>query len=362
MCFVPRLAAAADSEQAVPSGTTQLSSSQADKLSAWLVKGVEDISQTLLHSRTLFIWAAAACRVMPAGSPLADSTVSRLVLLATQTAAAYMKAAALMGRLETVGLDAFALCSSSQPSGSSSSETSGGSSSSSMAAVSAAAIDLLSLVALDFADHVECRTQSLTEYHRPQYQQRLQQQRKQGGGLVVVYPITPPPLLTVRRGEQKEPMPQDAWAVYADAGTRMALGHTLLTFYGLQLQQHLAQLQLQKQTLGSAEAHKQQPTAAAAAGCAAQNPPQVASSWDEAEGLLLLGADRLQGAAATDDRQQLAAVVAAWHRQLQQYRQALGYTEQQLAAAAALLAASAAQPMTTAAAMAAAAAALAAIL
>jgi len=86
---------------------------------------------------------------------------------------------------------------------------------------------------------------------------------------------------------------------------------------------------------------QQQPPAAAAAAAwdAACHDCEPRSSWEEAEGLLLLGADRLQGsAAAAGGNQQLAAVVGGWDRQLQQYRQALGYTEQQLEAAAALLA------------------------
>lgn len=63
----------------------------------------------------------------------------------------------------------------------------------------------------------------------------------------------------------------------------------------------------------------------------------MSSSSEEAEGLLLLGADRLQEPTTAAGSQQLAAVVGGWHRQLQHYRHALGYTEQQLNAAAALL-------------------------
>jgi len=81
--------------------------------------------------------------------------------------------------------------------------------------------------------------------------------------------------------------------------------------------------------LGADWLQEQPAIAAAAAG----------SSWEEAEGLLLLGADRLQGQPAIAAiNQRVKAVIAGWHHQLQQYRQALGYTEQQLEAAAALLA------------------------
>jgi len=323
--------------QAVPAGTTQLSSSQAGKLSAWLTKGdtVSDLNQALHDSRPLFMWSAAACRVFPSGSPMANSMLREWLLDMTQAAAAYIKAAALIGKLESTGLEVSTLSSSSSSS-----------SSSSVASVTAAAIDLLSLVAVDFASYEEALMYEVVADHvRPILQGRYQQLRKQGGGSLAPGPAAPPSLLTVCSGEKRGKLPKDVRAVFADVDVRKALGHTLLVFYGSQLQQHLSkhqqlllQVEEQQQRVGSGcEADLQHATAAAVRGACG-----VSSSWEEAEGLLLLGADRLQGsaaaAAAGGGSLQLAAVVSGWHRQLQQYRQALGYTEQQLEAAAALLA------------------------
>jgi len=396
--------------QAIPAGTTQLSSSQLGKLSAWLTKGdtISDLHHALQDSRLLFMWAAAACRVSPSGSPLANSKLQDWVVNSTQAAAAHMKAAAVMGKLESVELGVTTLSSSSI-----------------VASVTAAAIDLLSLVAVDFASYEEPLTYDVVKSHARTCAGAKQQLRKQGGGL-----FAPPPL-TVCSGEKRRKLPKEVCAVFADVDVRKALGHTLLVFYCSQLQQHLSrehQLGLQlldeaqvlvgkrqeqqekeqqqlaelqqlqdeaqqlqdeaQQLLTLLQAHEQQQKPkicseyavsqpgqqqqqqqhvvfdAAAARDAACRECGVSSSWEEAEDLLLVGAKRLQGPAAAAgssweeaegllllgaDRlqeqpaiaalnQQVKAVVAGWHRQLQQYRQALGYTEQQLEAAAALLA------------------------
>jgi len=212
----------------MPAGTTQLSSSQAGKLSAWLTQGdtVSDLNHALHDSRPLFMWSAAACRVFPSGSPLANSKLQDWLVTSTQAAAAYMKVAALMGKLESAGLEVSIVSSSS---------------SSSVASVTAAAIDLLSLVAVDFASYEEPLTYDAVTTQARSCAHAQQQPRKQGGGLFTPPSAAPPPPLTACSGEKRDKLPKEVCAVFADVDVRKALGHTLLVFYGSQLQQHWEQ-------------------------------------------------------------------------------------------------------------------------
>jgi len=163
--------------------------------------------------------------VFPSGSPLANSKLQDWLVTSAQAAAAYMKAAALMGKLESAGLEVSALSSSS---------------SSSVASVTAAAIALLSLVAVDFASYEEPLTYDAVAAQARSCADARQQLRKQGGGLFAPPSAAPPPPLTACSGEKRGKLSKEVCAVFADVDVRKALGHTLLVFYGSQLQQHLS--------------------------------------------------------------------------------------------------------------------------
>lgn len=133
--------------QTLPASATQQSASQTHKLfqrHAWLAKGVPDVTQALQRSRMLFNWAAALGKVVPTSSPLAHFTVGTLLVQATQTAAAFLGAAASLRKLESVGVLLPGL-----------SDGSGGGGSSSVTAVTAAAIDLQSVVTAALAGYTE---------------------------------------------------------------------------------------------------------------------------------------------------------------------------------------------------------------